>query len=97
MSQTNDNDTGEKEEEKPTISRRIVRAPKHGNPAIAGVGVAYDSGGRHGERFRIEQLWPPMGDEETGRAEPVYVREDDVLELVKAILSHYEWEVADAE
>lgn len=67
-----------------TISRRVVRHPSDGK---AGIGIAYDSGGREGERFRIEQLWPD------GTAEPVYVREDEVLELVREITKHYEWEV----
>lgn len=71
----------------PTISRRVVREPSDGLVGTAGVGVAYDSGGRDGERFRIEQLWPD------GEAEAVYVREEDALELARAISKHYEWEV----
>ena len=76
------------EREQPTISRRVVRQPEGGNPGTAGLGIAYDSGAREGERFRIEQLWPD------GTAEGIYVHEDDVLELVRAITKHYEWEVA---
>jgi len=72
-----------------SVSRRIVKSPEHGNPGKAGVAVAYDSGARDGERFRIEQLWPE------GRAEPVYVPEDLALELAREIIRHYEWEVAD--
>lgn len=90
---TNDNDsdtddfgTG-RNRKQPTISRRIVREPQNGNPGKAGVGVAYDSGGRDGERFRIEQLWPD------GEAEPIYVHEADALELARTIIEHYEWEV----
>lgn len=82
-------DTSAETTDQPTISRRIVRNPEKGNPGTAGVGVAYDSGGRGGERFRIEQLWPD------GRADPVYVHEEDALELARAIMKHYEWEVAD--
>lgn len=77
-------------DEQPTISRRNVRPPEPGSPGTAGVGIAYDSGARDGERFRIEQVWPD------GRVEPVYVREDDVLELAREIIAHYEWEIADA-
>jgi hypothetical protein len=73
--------------EQPTISRRIVRSPESGSPGTAGYGVAYDPGARNGERFRIEQLWPE------GRAEPIYVREEDALELARAIMKHYEWKV----
>ena len=48
-----------------TVSRRVVRPPKSGNPGTAGVAIAYDSGARDGERFRIEQLWPD------GTADPI--------------------------
>lgn len=75
--------------EQPTISRRIVREPQNGNPGRAGLGIAYDSGARDGERFRIEQLWPD------GTADPVYVDEEDVIELAREILAHYEWEVVE--
>lgn len=95
MSETQDTKTEVEQEDKPTISRRTVKAPTEGSRGRAGLGVAYDSGARKGERFRIEQLWAPAEGEETGRAEPVYVAEDDVLDLVHAILRHYEWEVED--
>lgn len=72
-----------------TVSRRIVREPERGNPGTAGLAIAYASGERAGERFRIEQIWP------NGDVEPVYVHEDDVLELAQEILAHYEWEVED--
>lgn len=83
------------EEDRPTISRRIVSDPEPGSPGRAGVGVAYDTGAAKGNRFRIEQLWPPVGDEETGRAEPVYVDDENVIDLVQAILEHYQWEVVE--
>jgi hypothetical protein len=70
-----------------TISRRIVKPPANGSPGEAGVGIAYVSDARKGERFRIEQLWPD------GSAEPVYVPEDLALELAREIMSHYEFEV----
>jgi len=71
-----------------TISRRVVKEPKRGNPGEAGIAISFASGERPGERFRVEQIWPD------GTAEPVYVPEDMALQLAREIIEHYEFEVA---
>jgi hypothetical protein len=58
----------------------VIREPESGNPGTAGVGVRTRPDARPGERVTVEQLWPD------GDAEPVYIDQDAVSELIHELM-----------
>ena len=67
----------------------------------AGLAVSWtpDPGPKQ-SKFIVEQLWPPAGDEDTGRIEPVYVGDKKrVVSLIEALSAMLEssMEVTDDE
>lgn len=51
--------------------RIIVYEPSENE---AGLAVSWNPNpGPHETKFTVDQLWPPHGDDDRGRAEPVYV------------------------
>lgn len=73
--------------------RTVIYEPSDGE---AGLAVSYhEQPGPHETKFRVEQLWPPSGDDETGRAEAVYV--GDALQAVSLIEALAQWVETDLE
>jgi len=68
----------------------VVVEPEGGNPGTAGVGVRYRPGDRPDKSVTVEQLWP------NGDADPVYIPEEDLGELIFELMDIY-LEVADDE
>lgn len=66
-------------------SERFVVYPPEENKA--GLAVSYnEQPGPHGTKFTVDQLWEPGPDEESGRAEPVYVGDElRVAELIETL------------
>jgi hypothetical protein len=70
----------------------VITEPEAGSPGTAGLGVRYSPDARDGERVTVEQLWP------SGRAEPCYVEEDELGELIHELMGlHLEIMEADDE
>lgn len=64
-------------EEQAEQARRVIVEHPEGNSA--GLAVRRNQRAREGERVTVEQLWPD------GSAEPVYVGEENVMGLIKAL------------
>lgn len=75
-----------------TVQRTVIYEPSEGE---AGLAVAYhEQPGPHGTTFTVEQLWRPVGDEETGRAEPVYVGDARrAVSLIEALAGYVEMDM----